>query len=193
MQNRKDNLKEFTLKEHKEAENTKFVRRILKGTITPFQYATFLFNQYYCYQILEANVFSENLFENFHEIARSKYILQDLMELWNLDETIPYFSPVTKEYIKHILSIRTDKRKLCAHVYVRHMGDLSGGQYISRKVPGSGSMYMFENVAKLKKSIIKTLDDDLTDEAKLCFRYAIRLFHDLEVNLNDMDRTCSIL
>ena len=28
-----------------------------------------------------------------------------------------------------------------AHVYVLHMGDLSGGQMIARKAPGSGEMY----------------------------------------------------
>jgi len=33
-----------------------------------------------------------------------------------------------------------DPHKVMAHVYVRHMGDLSGGQMIKKKIPGAGKM-----------------------------------------------------
>ena len=40
--------------------------------------------------------------------------------------------------------LRDYPEKIMAHIYVRHMGDLSGGQMIRRKVPGLGKMYKFD-------------------------------------------------
>ena len=38
--------------------------------------------------------------------------------------------------------------KLYAHVYVRHMGDLSGGQMIRKKTPGPNRYYIFKHNIK---------------------------------------------
>ena len=35
--------------------------------------------------------------------------------------------------------------KLYAHIYVRHMGDLSGGQMIMKKTPGPNRYYRFKH------------------------------------------------
>lgn len=179
---RTDNLKSLTREKHKEAENQTFVKKILKRKITKEEYATYLFNQYYCYQTLENYVISQEIFDTevFQKIERSKLILQDLMELWNLNESYPYFSQVTKDYIKHLMKIKNNPDKLLSHVYVRYMGDLSGGQYIASKVPGSGRMYEFENVSECKKKIIEKLHDGLEQEAKIAFSYVTQLFIDLE-------------
>ena len=40
----------------------------------------------------------------------------------------------------HIFAIREDVDKVMAHVYVRHMGDLSGGQMLKKKVSHSGKL-----------------------------------------------------
>jgi heme oxygenase len=55
------------------------------------------------------------------------------------------------------------------------MGDLSGGQVIAKKVPGSGRFYQFENAELLKTKIREELTDDLGDEAKVAFQWAIKL------------------
>ena len=47
--------------------------------------------------------------------------------------------PSTQEYIDHMRAIMDDADKLMAHVYVMHMGDLSGGQMIAKRVPGEGT------------------------------------------------------
>jgi hypothetical protein len=47
----------------------------------------------------------------------------------------------TNEYLKHLAEIKDDPKKLMAHIYVRHMGDLFGGQMIAKKVPSSGNFY----------------------------------------------------
>ena len=51
----------------------------------------------------------------------------------------------TKEYCKHLDTIMDDAEKLYAHIYVRHLGDLSGGQMIKRKTPGPNRYYTFKD------------------------------------------------
>jgi len=79
------------------------------------------------------------------------------------------------------MSIQEDPDKLMAHIYVRHMGDLSGGQMISKKVPGSGTMYKFEDdVTVLKDKIRVRLNDSMADEAKIAFDFATKLFQQMK-------------
>jgi heme oxygenase len=67
-----------------------------------------------------------------------------------------------------------------AHVYVRHMGDLSGGQMIAKRVPGKGRMYQFDKGHdELKEMVRAKLDDSMADEAKLCFDFATKMFQEL--------------
>ena len=80
-------------------------------------------------------------------------------------------------YEKHLLSL--DKNGILAHLYVRHFGDMYGGQIIKKRNPGSGTMYDFENVEELKTQIREMLTDDMADEANRCFEFAIRLFEEL--------------
>ena len=81
----------------------------------------------------------------------------------------------------HIMSIQEDPDKLMAHIYVRHMGDLSGGQMISKKVPGSGTMYKFDDdVDILKEKIRAKLNDSMADEAKIAFDFATKLFQQMD-------------
>ena len=73
-----------------------------------------------------------------------------------------------------------DPDKLIAHIYVHHMGDLSGGQMIKRKIPGEGRMYQFEGDTKEIKEKIRTkIHDGMADEAKYAFTCATELFQDL--------------
>lgn len=111
-------------------------------------------------------------------ILRSKAIRADFEELWKGEENPP-LCPVVNEYIKHIIGIKDDPNKLLAHIYVRHMGDLAGGQMIAKRVPGSGKYYQFDNVDDLKIKIRAKVSDDMVDEAKLCFRFAAKLFEEM--------------
>lgn len=76
--------------------------------------------------------------------------------------------------------IMDDPHKLMAHIYVRHMGDLSGGQMIKKKVPGSGRYYEFDgDIKELKEKIRSKCNDDMAEEAKLCFDFATDLFKEM--------------
>ena len=93
--------------------------------------------------------------------------------------------PVVKEYTDHLLTIKDDPHKLMAHIYVRHMGDLSGGQMIAKRIPGSAKFYQFdEDVNVLKDKIRTRLDDSMADEAKICFNFATELFKQMAVSNN---------
>ena len=74
-----------------------------------------------------------------------------------------------------------DPNRLMAHVYVRHMGDLSGGQMIAKRVPGNGDMYKFGDIDinDYKDKIRAKCNDNMADEAKVCFDFATELFKEL--------------
>jgi len=86
--------------------------------------------------------------------------------------------PVVIAYEKHVHNLDNDG--LLAHVYVRHFGDMYGGQMIRKRNPGSGKMYDFDNVEDLKTKVRSMLKDSMADEANKCFEFAIQLFTELE-------------
>ena len=173
------NLKELTKENHTRAERQPFVK-ILMGGIDNELYATYLYNQFPQYELLELLSLSHGLFNDFPELQRKKAIFEDYMELWPHKDERPTVCPTVKRYLDHLMSIKEDPHKLMAHVYVRHMGDLSGGQMIARKVPGQGRYYKFDgDVDTIKEKVRKKIDDTMADEAKICFDFATELFQDM--------------
>jgi heme oxygenase len=173
-------LKDLTHAAHKAAETKPFVKVLFSGKIDPKLYATYLKNQHPCYEILEVCAMTHGLMNDYPTIRRAPAILSDFMELWGDDTTAPYMCPVVNEYIQYILSIKDDPKKLLAHLYVRHFGDLSGGQMIAKRVPGSGLMYQFDGDPESIKNILRAkLDDSLADEAVVCFEFAGKLFEQM--------------
>ena len=172
-------LKELTKDVHRDAERQAFVKVLMSGEIDPKLYATFMFNQHHQYDILEVNCMAHGLLNGLMDIRRAPSIWADYEELWEDKDNTPELLPVTKEYGEYIMSIKEDKERLFAHIYTRHMGDLSGGQMIRRKIPGSGKLYDFEDGAKLKELIRERLDDSMADEARVCFEFATKTFQEI--------------
>ena len=172
-------LKELTWEHHKNAERQKFVKVLMGGKISPEVYATFLYNQHPQYNILEVHAMAQGLFDGLGDIRRGPAIFADYEELWKDKDNPPKLLNVTKEYTDHIMSIGTDKNKLFAHVYTRHMGDLSGGQMINKRVPGEGRLYQFEDPNALKTAIRERIDDSMAEEAKICFDFATKTFQEM--------------
>ena len=142
------------------------------GNIDPKVYAEFLYNQYVAYNILEVCAMAEGVLNDLPDIRRAPKILEDFQELWGKDAEPPKPKPSIQKYVDHIMSIKEDPEKLMAHIYTRHMGDLSGGQMIKKRIPGEGRLYMFEDPDNLKTAIRSKLNDNMADEAKICFEYA---------------------
>jgi heme oxygenase len=173
------NLKELTWEHHKDAERQEFVKVLMSGKINPRLYATYLWNQHKKYDLLEAMAMAQGLLDNLVDIRRKTKIEKDFLELWQEKEP-PVIVSSTRDYIMHMKEIMHDSNALMAHVYVLHMGDLSGGQMIARKAPGQGRMYQFDtDKAELKEAIRAKTNDEMADEARYCFEQSTKLFKEL--------------
>jgi|TARA_B100000586_G_scaffold251404_1_gene210569 heme oxygenase len=171
-------LKELTKDVHGNAERQSFVKVLMSGEIDPELYAMFLANQHPMYDVLEALAGAKGLLNDLPDIRRAPAIHEDYKELWTSDEPAPMLD-VTKKYLDHIRGIQDDEVKLFAHVYTRHMGDLSGGKMIALKVPGEGRLYKFKEPDTLKAKIRERLTDDMADESKICFEFATQTFREM--------------
>lgn len=184
-----DNLRELTLENHKRTERSAFLRRILKKDITPYQYYLYLSNQFLMYSILEDRADNLGIFNGIEEIKRTCFLRKDIEELENeYGFRTPVVTDAAQRYYEYILNdISEDYVKILAHLYVRHMGDMSGGQVIKKLVPGSGNHYKFDSdVETLKEKFRKKLDDTLADEARICFDMIGDFLEELEIQLNDL-------
>lgn len=178
-------LKDLTWEHHKYAETRPFVKVLFSGKITPEAYATYLYNQHKCYDLLEAIAMMHGLMNDYPTIRRAPSILEDFNELWT-SKDLPTEVPSVKVYHDHLISIKDDPKKILAHLYVRHFGDLSGGQMIAKRVPGSGKYYQFDGDTTEIKNILRAkLDDGLAEEAAVCFKFAADMFDDLEKVVNE--------
>ncbi|CAB4125043.1 COG5398 Heme oxygenase [uncultured Caudovirales phage] len=173
------NLRELTKEAHTNAERQEFVKILFSGKINPKLYATFLKNQHPCYEILEVCAMPHQLLNGLPDVCRASAILSDFQELWTAEDGDPQILSTTEQYIKYILSIKDDPKRLMAHIYVRHMGDLAGGQMIAKKVPGSGKYYQFADPDGLKMAIRERLDDSMAEEATVCFGFATDMFKEM--------------
>lgn len=172
-------LKELTWEHHKNAERQEFAKILISGKIHPDFYATYLWNQHKKYDIMEALAGALGLFASVGNIRRKMRIEADFAELWK-HNTAPVIVPSTEQYIMHLKDVMTDRNAMIAHMYVLYMGDLSGGQLIKRKVPGSGTMYDFEeDVVAVKERIRELCDDTMAEEARWVFDSSTQLFQEL--------------
>ena len=173
-------LKDLTHAKHKEAETQPFVKVLFSGKINPDLYATFLFNTHPLYDLLETYAMALGQLNDLPDIRRAPKINEDFREIWGNRAERPVDLPVVKDYLDHIKNLaETAPEKLFSHIYVRHMGDLAGGQMISKRVPGSGRYYQFADPDALKTAIRARLSDDMAEEANVCFDFAARMFKEM--------------
>lgn len=174
-------LKDLTWVNHQKAERTEHARKLLKG-MTPKEYHRYLYNQYVQYAALESIAKTEGILEGIEHIARASSILADMTELetdYNIKRDVELLCPVVAEYVAYAMGLE-ETDDILAHIYVRHFGDMYGGQMIKKRNPGSGKMYEFENVDELKTIIRAKLNDNMADEANTCFEFAMKLFEELD-------------
>jgi len=178
-------IRELVWEEHKNAERQEFVKILMSGEINPELYAIYLYNQLQCYSVLEKYAIHNGLFRQTPGLQRAENIHRDFSKLWTKSDK-PEITQSTKEYIEHIETIKDDPEKLYAHIYVRHLGDLSGGQMIKKKVPvkryydfGANGQEWKRIVKEIINDYLGTYEKNVVPEAKLCFNYATRLFKEM--------------
>lgn len=174
-------LKEITKDLHSDAERTQFAKKLLSGDISKEDYANYLYQMMLIYGPIETACRSQGFFKNLPDIERAWAIYQDFIELAGKDYEYKWL-PSTIAYHKYILDLALDpnrKHLVKAHLYCRHMGDLFGGQIIAKRVPGKGKFYQFKDPEGLKAAIRAELTDDLGDEARVAFEWAIKIMREL--------------
>lgn len=176
-------LKEITKDLHHEAETTKFAKLLLSGKIEKTDYANYLYQLVLIYNAIELGNRLEGNFTELPGIERSHAIYQDFIEIAGVDHNYQWL-PGTIDYYNYLLDLVRDptvRPKIKAHLYCRHMGDMFGGQIIKKQVAhiSKGRFYDFKDPEKLKTNIRSMLTDDLGDEARLAFSYAIKMMKEL--------------
>jgi len=181
-------LKELTMKQHHNAERQKFAGVLMSGKITKNVYMRYLLNQHYCYSALENH--SEFKLPD-DRLKRSDKIRKDIEELLYQMTGVYVESPdehagllfelkqSSLDYGYYVEENIKTYEQFMAHVYVRYLGDLRGGQMISKKVPGSGKYYEFDKPKELANVIYNNINDDMADEAKKVFDFATQLFEEM--------------
>ena len=179
-------IKELTKEIHQNAERQEFVKTLMSGTIRPELYAIYLYNQLQCYSVLEKYGMANDLFRQTPGLQRAENIHRDYKKLWPDLSNPPRITPSTQAYVKHIETIQDDPEKLYGHIYVRHLGDLSGGQMISKKVPvkryydflGKGQEYK-RIVKEIINEYLNTYQINVMAEVTYCFESATELFKEM--------------
>jgi heme oxygenase len=182
------NLRELTKENHNNIEGSDFAEILLGGRINPLLYYQYLSAQYEIYEALESLV---TIPSKLKTVFRASHIMQDMHGLedeYGLEEITENLESVSS-YISHIteLSAKGEHDKLLAHLYVRHFGDLHGGQIIKKRVPGSGTMYEFTGRKQLITDLRSMLNNDMAPEAIVCFKFAELLFLELVDNFEGED------
>jgi heme oxygenase len=129
------------------------------------------------YNGIETAARSQGMLVNLPDIERAHKIYQDCIELVGPNHNLKWL-PIVIEYYQYLLSLNYNaerKHLIKAHLYCRHMGDLYGGQMIAKKIPGKGRFYEFKDADHLKTTIRAELTDDLGDEARVAFEWAIKI------------------
>ena len=187
-QEKKYKITELTWEYHKNAERQDFVKILMSGEIDPRLYATYLYNQLACYSKLEEYCLESSLFMDTKNLPRAPHIHYDYTHLWTDIGSPPELTESTKAYVEHLDTIRGENEKLYAHVYVRHLGDLSGGQMIMRKTPGPNRYYIFKHkevkeykriVKERVESYLNLYEVNVLPEAIFCFESATKLFKEM--------------
>jgi len=170
-------LKELTAEIHAEAESQPFIKSIFSGNVDKEKYRDYVFQLIHLYGVLEALGDTHNLFEGMEELRRASSAELDFVELLEDEDLNHRLNKPTFEYLQYLnrREVLTDPKRILAHIYVRHMGDLFGGQQLAKLTPGTGQMYKFDDIPKLIKAVRSKIDPSLADEAIIAFKHNIEM------------------
>lgn len=191
-----EQLKSETRQAHTAAERTGIVRDLIRGQADKHSYLLYLRNLGEVYLELEhalgALVDGHPLsFFASSELYRYNAIQEDVASLASASLQLPVL-PATLKYCQHIKDAAgNSQHKLLAHAYVRYVGDLSGGQIMSKVMTKTGFVdgeecsstrfYEFPDICDTdayKKKLRAAIDtfghaqpevESIVDEANLAF------------------------
>jgi heme oxygenase len=90
------------------------------------------------------------------------------------------YNKSVKDYVSYIRKLE-DPKRILAHLYTWHMGDMFGGQMIKTMIPAPHTHLTFDNAKELMTTLRTMITDDLADEANTAFDWAIKILSEYDV------------
>ena len=197
-------LRERSWSGHDDSEGASFMSDLLSGRGTREDYVSLVAQHFRIYEALEA--VADRMTE---DPVAGRFITPQLTRLPALEADLQFLIgpdwrkecsplPATQRYVNRIHEVAGWAGGFVAHHYTRYLGDLSGGQHISRVMQkrfgfdtnGIG-FYLFDEIAS-PKDFKETYRDQLDaigwgaaererviDEVLLAYRFNTELFHAL--------------
>ncbi|WP_062208439.1 heme oxygenase (biliverdin-producing) [Demequina oxidasica] len=133
-----ERVRNATAMEHKDTESRSFITQLMSGELSLDHYVTYLAQYAYVYRALESRAAQpgDPDFVNDPALNRAASIESDLVALGAPDwESAHPALPATAAYVARLHQIGADDLPCyVAHHYTRYLGDMSGGQAISKLV-----------------------------------------------------------
>jgi len=175
-------LKELTAEKHQLAENTRFMKAVFAKTLPFDLWVDFTYQKQLWYKEIEHAAREAGLLEALPGFERAGLIMDDYQAMDKPVGSFNTYKEVTKEYASYIRTL-DDPKRVMAHLYTWHMGDLHGGQMIKKIVEAPHTHLEFENRAELIKNVRTMLTDDMGDEANIAFDWAIKIMESYDSSL----------
>jgi heme oxygenase len=175
-------LKELTQEKHAAAEGTKFMKAVFANKMTAEVWTDYTYQKQLWYKEIEKSAKKAGLLENLAGIERAALIAADYQEMIAGTPKFNTYKEVTKDYVIYLKSL-TDARKILAHLYTWHMGDMFGGQMIKKIIDTPHTHLEFENTKELITVMRPMLTDDLAEEANVAFDWAIKILNEYDDSL----------
>lgn len=173
-------LKELTKHKHQQAESTKFMQAVFDKKMPLSVWGDFLYQKYLIYNAIESSAKSFNLLQGIETIQRAELILEDYQKLD--PNNLVVSKAVTNNYVNYINSLESADEVL-AHLYTWHLGDMYGGQMISKIINAPSKHLEFEDTRLLIDKLRQKLNDNMADEANNAFDWAINLMSEYDWDL----------
>jgi heme oxygenase len=173
-------LREYTRDSHVLVESTKFMRAVFERSLPLKLWYDFVYQKSLFYEVIEDTAEASKFTEDFLDINKQ----HDLhAECTSQTDTFQY-RDATVEYYKYLNTIPIGDRRILAHLYVWHMGDMYGGQMINRVLGINSPSLTFPNRAQLIQKLEQKLDIDLVSEAKVAFEWANKILQSYDADLS---------
>ena len=175
-------LKELTAEKHQQAESTQFMKAVFAKTLPFDLWVDFTYQKQLWYKEIEHSARQAGLLNALPGITRAHLIMDDYQNMDKPTGSYNTYRELTKEYASYIRSL-DDPKRIMAHLYTWHMGDLFGGQMIKKIIDAPHTHLDFENPNDLKMAMRGMLSDDMGEEANIAFDWAIRIMESYDSSL----------
>jgi heme oxygenase len=183
-------LKELTADKHAEAETTPFMKAVFAQAMPEDIWTDYTYQKHAWYSTIETRSQEFGLLDNLPGIKRAELIMEDFKDMDKYNGTVYKLSQTTLDYCKYICELDSAK-KVLAHLYTWHLGDMFGGQMIKKIVNAPHRHLEFENARELMTTVRSMLTEDMADEANKAFEWAIKILREYDSQLMEQNSTTS--